>query len=112
MDAMTANVRDKTDAFACLVFEDAIVMTDVIGDTLSPRWPTWSQRAFAFNIGHPSSTLQIGVFDFDPELSPLQMVSRAAADVHDPVGRIQIHLSNFVPDTEYTLAVRVVDSLA
>lgn len=38
MDAMTTNVRDKTDAFGCLVFEDSIVMTDVIGDTLSPRY--------------------------------------------------------------------------
>jgi len=104
---MTTNVRDKTDAFACLVFEDAILMTDVIGDCLSPRWPSWSQRAFAFNIGHPSSTLQIGVFDFDPELSPLQMLQRAAADIHDPIGRIQLHLSTFRPAVEYTLAVSV-----
>jgi len=131
MDAMTTNVRDRTDAFACLVFEDCLVMTDVIGDTLSPRWMPWCQRAFVFNITHPSSILQLGLFDFDPELSPLQMISRAASDVsgmdllmrsivvcakthsyrpfveqvHDPIGRIQIHLSNFYPDTEYTTAV-------
>lgn len=33
--------RDKTDAFACIVFEDSIVHTDVISDCLSPRWMPW-----------------------------------------------------------------------
>jgi len=106
MDALTANISDKTDAFGCIVFEDSVVMTDIITDTLSPRWMPWSRRAFVFNISHPSSIINVGIFDFDPELSPLQMVARAAADVHDPIGRIQIHLSNFSPGTVYTVAVR------
>jgi hypothetical protein len=54
----------KTDAFACLVFEDCIVNTDVINDSLCPRWMPWSQRAFIFRIMHPSSQLMVGVFDF------------------------------------------------
>jgi len=87
MDVATTNIRDKTDAFACIVFEDAIMMTDVIGDTLSPRWMPWCRRAFAFRVSHPSSILTLGIFDYDPELSPLQVVSRATSSVHDPIGR-------------------------
>jgi hypothetical protein len=104
LDFGTLNFRDVTDAFACLIFEDAVVNTDVIGDSLSPRWMPWSRRAFVFNINHPSSDLQIGIFDHDIELSPLQLLSRATGeDLHDPVGRIQIHTSNFLENTVYTL---------
>lgn len=105
MDSLTLNVKDKTDAFACLVFEDCVANTDVIGNSLSPRWMPWSQRAFAFNVTHPSSSLLVAMFDYDPELSPLQIASRATGDLHDPIGRIDIHLSNFIPETTYTLAV-------
>jgi hypothetical protein len=103
LDFGSLNFRDKTDAFACLIFEDAVVNTDVIGDSLSPRWMPWSRRAFVFNMDHPSSDLQIGIFDYDPELSPIQLVSRATGYLHDPVGRIQIHTSNFLANTVYTL---------
>jgi hypothetical protein len=107
LDFGTLDFRDKTDAFACLIFEDSVVNTDVIGDSLSPRWMPWSRRAFVFNIDHPSSDLQIGIFDHDRELSPLQLVSRLYGDdLHDPVGRIQINTSNFLPNTVYTLTVR------
>ena len=58
----------KTDAFVCMVYEDTIVNTDVINDSLSPRWMPWSQRAFAFHIFHPSSQLMVGVFDYDSAL--------------------------------------------
>jgi hypothetical protein len=108
MDFGTLDFRDKTDAFACLIFEDAVVNTDVIGDSLSPRWMPWSRRAFVFNIDHPSSDLQIGIFDYDQELSPLQLVSRLAGDdLHDPIGRIQIHTSNFLANTVYTLKYNI-----
>jgi hypothetical protein len=103
MDAATLNLRDRTDAFACLVYEDSIVTTDVIGDTLSPRWMPWCRRGFVFNVSHPSSDLQIGLFDFDPELSPLQIASRATGDLHDPIGRVQVNLSNFPTNTVLTL---------
>lgn len=100
------NPRDKTDAFACIVYQDCIVTTDVISNTLSPRWMPWSHRAFAFNISHPSSDVLIGFFDHDPELSPLQLVQRATSTLHDPIGRLVINTENFAPGTLYTLQVR------
>lgn len=102
-DFTTLDVTDKTDAFACIVYEDAIVNTDVIGDCLSPRWPSWSRRSFVFNSSHPESDLFLGIFDYDPETSPVQMLSQATSDLHDPIGRIQIKLSNFHHGTVYTL---------
>ncbi|GKY95063.1 hypothetical protein MPSEU_000470500 [Mayamaea pseudoterrestris] len=104
MDSLTLDLRDATDAFVSVVFEDAIVSTDVIANTLSPRWPSWSQRAFAFNVAHPSSDLILAVFDYDPEASPLQMLSRAATtSLHDAIGRVQVNLSAFHANTVYTL---------
>jgi len=35
---------NKTDPFACLVFEDCLVETDVITDCLNPMWMPWTQR--------------------------------------------------------------------
>lgn len=93
--------RDKTDAFACLVFEDCIVNTDVINDTLSPRWMPWSQRAFILNIMHPSSQLMVGVFDHD---------SGIADPGHDPVGRAVVNLTNLRQGTEYTLTYVLYES--
>lgn len=84
---------DFTDPFVCLVYEDAVAMTDVIDDSLSPRWPSWSQRAFCFGMIHPCSTLYVGVFDYDLGVN----------NDHDPVGRVAINLSNFHFNTEYTL---------
>jgi C2 domain len=99
--------KDKTDAFACIVYEDVIVNTDVITNSLSPRWMPWSQRAFAFNILHPSSDVFIGIFDHDSEINPLHMASQVAtSSLHDPIGRIVLNLSHFKPDTVYLLKVR------
>ena len=100
------NASDKTDAFCCAVFEDCIVNTDVIGNTLNPRWMPWSQRAFAFNVANPSSTLFLGVFDHDPEMGAGQIVARGVnGTVHDPVGRVVINTTNFRPGTVYNLQV-------
>ena len=63
MDAATVNLRDKTDAFGCIMFEDAIVNTDVVTDSLSPRWPPWCRRAFVFNLSHPTSDILLALFD-------------------------------------------------
>lgn len=82
----------KTDAFACLVYEDAIVNTEVISNTLNPRWMPWTQRAFIFNIMHPSSDLMVGVLDYDSP-APLAM--------HDRIGRTEIDVTNMRPGTEY-----------
>ena len=108
MDAATLNIRDKTDAFACMVFEDCIVNTDVVTDSLSPRWMPWCRRAFVFNISHPSSDLLIGIFDHDPEASPLQTVARlASSGVHDSIGRLVVNVARFRQDTVYNLTVRM-----
>lgn len=82
-----------TDAFVSIVFEDSFVRSNVIYDSLNPRWMPWSDRAFAFNIAHPSSMLFLGIFDFDD----------VAAFGHDPISRIEIGLLNFAHDTVYTL---------
>ena len=100
--------KDKTDAFACIVYEDVIVNTDVIANTVSPRWMPWCHRAFAFNILHPSSDVFIGIFDHDSEHNPLHMASQvASSSLHDPIGRIVLNLSHFKPDTVYLLQVRI-----
>ena len=51
---------NKTDTFVACVYEDVYGRTDVIDDCLSPRWLPWSNRAFIFSMGHPSSLLNIG----------------------------------------------------
>lgn len=108
MDMMTLDPTSKTDAFACLLFEDSIVTTDVIGNSLHPRWMPWSRRAFVFNISHPSSDVNLGIFDYDEDPTPFNLATKTTKnlkDQHDKIGRIVIELSNFLPDTEYTLTV-------
>jgi C2 domain len=100
------NVLDKTDAFACLAFEDCLVNTDVIGNSLSPRWMPWSRRAFVFNVVHPSSNMFMSVLDYDPPLAIGQLATRATSEVHDPIGRCLVNLSKLLPNTVYTLTVR------
>jgi hypothetical protein len=45
----------------------------------------------------------LGLFDFDPENSPLQLASRATSSLHDPIGRVQVNLSLLRQNTDYTL---------
>jgi hypothetical protein len=94
--------RNKTDAFVCVIFEDCVVNTDVINDTLSPQWMPWSQRAFVFNILHPSSQLMLGVFDYDPGLG---IVTQAS---HDVVGKVNINMTSCSPGTVYTLKYNLI----
>jgi hypothetical protein len=58
-------LNNKTDAFISLVYEDCAARTDVIDNCLSPRWLPWSKRAFIFHTMSTSSSLFLGVFDFD-----------------------------------------------
>jgi hypothetical protein len=50
-------IEGLTDSFVSLVFEDSHVRSSIIYDSLSPRWMPWSNRAYKFNIAHPSSIL-------------------------------------------------------
>lgn len=93
MDKRSLRSVDTTDAFACIVFEDCVVNTDVINNSENPQWMPWTQRAFVFNINHPSSQVLLGIIDYDGALG--------GAD--DAIGRVSIDFSNFLPKTEYCL---------
>ena len=89
-----ALLGNKTDAFVACVFEDVYGRTDVINDCLSPRWTSWSSRAFILRIAHPSSVLNLGIFDYDS----------GGVDNHDLIGRVSVDLTNFRSATEYVLS--------
>jgi hypothetical protein len=86
----TGVLGDMTDAFCNIIYEDAIVNTDVINDEVNPRWMPWSQRAFLFHVYHPSSQILVGVFDF-------------SALGNKPIGRVSIDITNLSSNTEYLL---------
>jgi C2 domain len=88
-------IGNKTDGFASIVFEDTIIRTDIIDDSLSPRWLPWMKRGFIFHIQHSSSDISIGLFDYDYSPNPVEE--------HDMIGRITVELSNLRKDTTYTL---------
>ena len=88
-----------TDSFVSIVFEDSFLRTDVIDDCLDPVWFPWSQRAFILNIGHASSQVNLGVFDFD-----------AGFGQHDLIGRVSVDITNLRPDTEYLLSYNIYPS--
>eukprot|EP00537_Pseudo-nitzschia_pungens_P003533 CAMPEP_0172372246 /NCGR_PEP_ID=MMETSP1060-20121228/46652_1 /TAXON_ID=37318 /ORGANISM="Pseudo-nitzschia pungens, Strain cf. cingulata" /LENGTH=1198 /DNA_ID=CAMNT_0013098153 /DNA_START=437 /DNA_END=4033 /DNA_ORIENTATION=+ len=87
---------NKTDAFVACVYEDVYGRTDVIDDCLSPRWPPWSNRAFILNMYHPSSYINIAVFDYD--------AGGARIADHDLIGRVSVDLTNLRSSTEYVLS--------
>lgn len=91
--------RNKTDAFANIVFEDAIMSTEVVRDTLNPRFMPWTRRAFKLNVHDLNSRLYIGVFDHD--FRGLK---------YDPIGRVAIPLHRFTPGTVYNLSYDLYDS--
>lgn len=91
----------KTDSYACIIFEDSIVNTDVIYDSLCPRWMPWTQRAFAFHIIDPSSQLMLAILDYDA-INPL--------DDDDPIGRVTIDTESMRPMTDYTMQFDLVTS--
>jgi C2 domain len=88
-----------TDPFVSIVYEDTFLRTDTIDDCLNPVWFPWSKRAFILNIGHGSSQIFLGVFDFD-----------AGFDDNDLVGRVSIDITNLRPNTEYLLTYNIYPS--
>ena len=93
LDAVAGALSDKvkTDAFVCIVFEDVVLKTDVICNTLSPRWLPWCKRAFCLRQLHSSSQIFLGIFDYN------------SAGENDRAGRVVIDLSTYSPNTEYLL---------
>lgn len=101
---------NKTDAFCCVILEDAIVNTSYIPNTLSPRWmPRGDNRAFCFhNVQHPSSDIFIGIFDHNPVYPAMVRNANIFRQrVHDPIGRVVINLTHLYPDTIYTLKYNI-----
>lgn len=96
------DLNSLADPFAGIVFEDAMVRTKVLFETLNPRFMPWSMRAFGFKVSHPGSMLFLGVFDCDEDL--------AIADFHDPVGRIVINTINFESGVTHLLHCDLMDS--
>lgn len=94
------NPSNLTDPFCCIIMEDSIVNTSFIKDSLSPRWMPNDRRAFVLHAKHPSSQIHIGVFDRDKINRPGASLRQ---QVHDPVGRVLINLTQLRPDTLYTL---------
>uniref|UniRef100_A0A7S3P546 C2 domain-containing protein n=1 Tax=Amphora coffeiformis TaxID=265554 RepID=A0A7S3P546_9STRA len=95
----------KIDSFACIVYEDSVVNTDVIPNCSSPRWMPWTYRAFKFQMSHPATDVLLGIFDHDNAYNPAQVVSRVTgvSKLHDAAGRVVIELSKLQPDTTYVL---------
>jgi hypothetical protein len=85
-------VGNQTDAFVSVVYGDALAETSVIDDELSPHWPPWTQRAFVFQMMHPSQVLYLAVFGYKRGLLN-----------HVPIGRVEINPVNLQRDTEYNL---------
>jgi C2 domain len=105
LDAPTIRNRNNmTDAFCCLIMEDSIVNTSVISDSLFPRWLPNDRRAFVFHVHHPSSHMYIGVFDHD-KINRLGNVVRH--QIHDPIGRVLVNISQLRPGVMYTLHYRL-----
>ncbi len=86
---------NKTDAFVQVVYEDCIGETSIIEDSNSPRWMPWTNRAFTLHTKYPSSTIYVGVHDYD--------AGSSLVSAHDMVGRCAIDVTNLKPDTEYVL---------
>jgi len=93
--------KSKADALAVMIFEDAIIGTDVVSDSFSPRFLPWTRRAFKVNIRHASSQIFLGVFEYD------RVLQRA----NDPIGRCAISLEKFAPDTMYVLSYDIFKSI-
>jgi len=77
------------------VYEDVVCKTDIIDDKNNPRFLPWCNRAFCLYTDHPSSTLNVGIFDFD--------AGNAMLNDHDLIGRISVDVMNLRPGTEYVL---------
>ena len=95
--------RNKSDPFVCIAFEDCVVNTDVVNDCLSPRWMPWTQRAFVFNVMHPSSQFYIAAMDYNEVVPGNQSQC-------DKLGRCIVNPTNVRPNTMYTIRMSLFTS--
>jgi len=85
------NTHDKPDAFVSIVYEDSVIFSDVIDSCSSPRFMPWSRRAFIFHMMHPSSQINLGVFNHNFAVN------------HDFMGRLSIDITNLSPNLTYDM---------
>lgn len=93
-DVIKCDLLGKSDPYAVFVFEDKVMKTDFISSCLNPVFPHKCKRAVRFPITTPASSLYIGCFDYDSD------VTQTIED-DDPLGRVVIKLSSLRPNTEY-----------
>ena len=96
LDVGTAG--NVTDAFISIVHEDAMVCTDVIWNSLNPRWMPWTNRAFIFSMQHASSNVFIGAFDYD---------ARIKNPDYEFIGRVSLNVTNLTPNTDFVLRYKL-----
>lgn len=82
---------DVIDPFLTIIFEGTCMCSEVVKDCASPRFMPWTRRAFMFNITYSTSSLYLGVHDYNKRLSDTRS------------GRVTIDLDKFRPNTEYLL---------
>ena len=115
---MGINTGNMTDAYALVLFEGACARTNVIYDSLNPRWAASdpsSFRAFKFPVCRPHSVLYVCANDYDgtnssdmvANSSTEKMVTRRRSMVQqtlnadDPIGRVAIQIGRLVSSTVY-----------
>jgi len=94
-DVRRCDLMSKSDPYAVFVFEDKAMKTDFISCCLNPVFPHKCKRAVRFPITTPASTLYVGAFDYDTDVTQVNI------EDDDPLGRVVIKLSSLRPNTEY-----------
>ena len=90
-----ADLVTGTDAYAVVVCEGTVAKSATVFDTEMPQWPATSARAFRIPVYHPSSLIQLGLFDCDETLGMRSL------DLDDTLGRVTIPLSGLRANTVY-----------
>ena len=85
------DLLSHSDPYALVIFEGFAAITVWVNNTLKPRWPHDSARAFKLPVTHPNSDLRVALFDHDDGI----------VDDDDKLGRVVISLGGMYPRTEY-----------
>jgi hypothetical protein len=85
------DLLSHSDPYALVLFEGFAAITVWVNNTLKPRWPHDSARAFKLPVTHPNSDLRVALFDHDDGI----------VDDDDKLGRVVISLGGMYPRTEY-----------
>ena len=107
---------NMTDSFALVLFEGNAARTNVIYDSLKPRWSAAdpdSFRAFSFPILYPHSMVYVSINDYDgakknatqanddDSRKGSRRTKLSSLNADDPIGRVAIQLGRLVSGTVY-----------